>query len=85
MSDDKPAPPWPDRLSVDPAGPHHAAAVFEHENGIRSNDRERHDVEEDCITLLIKPRRKFEALHRRGARVLDTVESPLHRLRATDS
>jgi len=50
MSDDQPAPPLPDRLSVDPASPHHVAAVFEHEIGIRFNDRERHDVDEYCIS-----------------------------------
>jgi len=44
------APPLPDRLSVDPASPHHVAAVFEHEIGIRLNDKERFDVEEYCIS-----------------------------------
>jgi len=51
MNDDaKPAPAMPDRLSVDPRSPHHVAAVFEHEVGIRLNDRERFDVEEYCIS-----------------------------------
>lgn len=40
----------PDRLSVDPSSPHHVAAVFEHEIGIRLNDKERFDVEEYCIS-----------------------------------
>lgn len=44
------APPLPDRLSVDPASPHHVAAVFEHEIGIRLNDKERFDVEEYCVS-----------------------------------
>ena len=44
------APPLPDRLSVDPASRHHVAAVFEHEIGIRLNDKERFDVEEYCIS-----------------------------------
>ena len=36
----------PDRLSVDPRSPHHIAAVFERDIGIRLNDRERFDVSE---------------------------------------
>ncbi|HEX2541293.1 MAG TPA: DUF3297 family protein [Caldimonas sp.] len=43
-------PPLPDRLSVDPRSRHHVAAVFEHAIGIRFNDKERHDVEEYCIS-----------------------------------
>lgn len=43
-------PALPDRLSVDPHSPHYAAAVLEHDIGIRFNDRERHDVEEYCIS-----------------------------------
>ena len=43
-------PPLPDRLSADPASPHHVAAVFEHEIGIRLNDKERRDVEEYCVS-----------------------------------
>jgi predicted GNAT superfamily acetyltransferase len=45
---DKPA--LPDRLSVDPRSPHHVAAIFEHDVGIRFNGRERHDVEEYCVS-----------------------------------
>lgn len=40
----------PDHLSVDPASPHHIAAVFEHQIGIRLNDKERNDVEEYCVS-----------------------------------
>jgi hypothetical protein len=43
-------PALPDHLSVDPASPHHIAAVFEHQIGIRLNDKERNDVEEYCIS-----------------------------------
>lgn len=50
MSDTSPLPPMPDRLSVDPRSPHHAAAVLAHEIGIRFNGRERFDVEEYCIS-----------------------------------
>jgi hypothetical protein len=44
------SPALPDHLSVDPRSPHHVAAVFEHEIGIRLNDKERFDVEEYCIS-----------------------------------
>lgn len=50
MADDTPAPPLPDRLAVDPASPHHVAAVLEHAIGVRFNDRERSDVEEYCVS-----------------------------------
>ena len=43
-------PPLPDHLSVDPRSPHHVAAIFEHEVGIRFNGKERGDVEEYCIS-----------------------------------
>lgn len=43
-------PPLPDRLCVDPRSPHHDAAAFEHEIGIRLDGKERHDVEEYCIS-----------------------------------
>ena len=50
MTDTATAPPLPDRLSTDPSSPHHIAAVFEHEVGIRLNDKERFDVAEYCIS-----------------------------------
>jgi hypothetical protein len=50
MTEAKERPPLPDRLSADPRSPHHVAAVFEHEVGILFNDKERHDVEEYCIS-----------------------------------
>jgi hypothetical protein len=43
-------PALPDHLSIDPRSPHHVAAVFEHEIGIRFNDKDRFDVEEYCIS-----------------------------------
>ena len=45
-----PRPPLPDHLSIDPRSPHHVAAVFEHDIGIRFNDKERSDVEEYCVS-----------------------------------
>jgi Protein of unknown function (DUF3297) len=40
----------PDRLCIDPRSPHHNAAIFEHQIGIRLNDKERMDVEEYCVS-----------------------------------
>ena len=50
MTEKPPAPPLPDRLSIDPSSPHYVAAVFEHDVGIRFNDKERSDVEEYCVS-----------------------------------
>jgi hypothetical protein len=50
MNDTTTLPPLPDRLSIDPRSPHHVAAVFQNEIGIKINDKERTDVEEYCIS-----------------------------------
>jgi hypothetical protein len=50
MNDTAHYPPLPDRLSVDPRSPYHVATIFEHDVGIRLNDKERKDVEEYCIS-----------------------------------
>ena len=50
MNDTTQLPPLPDRLSIDPRSPHHVAAVFEHDVGIKFNDKERMDVDEYCIS-----------------------------------
>ncbi|MDR3455390.1 MAG: DUF3297 family protein [Rhodoferax sp.] len=50
MNETTQPPPLPDRLSIDPRSPHHVAAVFEHDVGIRLNDKERSDVEEYCVS-----------------------------------
>jgi len=50
MTEDKPAPPLPDRLSVDPRSPHHVVAAVERDIGIRFNGKERTDVEEYCVS-----------------------------------
>jgi hypothetical protein len=50
MTEATQAPTLPDRLSVDPRSPHHVAAIFEHDVGIRFNGKERFDVEEYCIS-----------------------------------
>lgn len=43
-------PALPDRLSIDMRSPHHLAAVFEHEIGIRLNGKELQTVEEYCLS-----------------------------------
>ena len=43
-------PPLPDHLAVDPKSPFHVAAVLEHDIGILFNGKERHDVEEYCLS-----------------------------------
>lgn len=50
MNDTTLLPPFPDRLSVDPRSPHHVVAIFEHDVGIKLNEKERFDVEEYCIS-----------------------------------
>ncbi len=43
-------PELPDHLSSDARSPHHVAAVFEHDIGIRLNDKELFNVEEYCVS-----------------------------------
>lgn len=50
MTDTIQRPDLPDHLSTDARSPHFVAAVFEHDIGIRFNDKERTDVAEYCIS-----------------------------------
>jgi hypothetical protein len=50
MNDTTTLPPLPDHLSIDPRSPHHVAAAFEHDIGIKFNGKERSDVEEYCVS-----------------------------------
>ena len=50
MNDTTQLPALPDRLSTDVRSPHHVAAVFEHDIGIRLNDKELFNVEEYCVS-----------------------------------
>ncbi len=50
MNQETKRPPLPDHLSCDARSPHHVAAVFQHDIGIRFNDVERFNVEEYCIS-----------------------------------
>jgi hypothetical protein len=50
MSDTPEKPSLPDHLSVDPRSPHHVAELMQYNIGIHFNGKERHDVEEYCIS-----------------------------------
>jgi Protein of unknown function (DUF3297) len=50
MNDTQNRPPLPDRLSVDPRSPYYNAAIFEHDVGIKLNNKEHFEVEEYCIS-----------------------------------
>ena len=53
MTDTTPSverPALPDRLSIDPRSPHHIAALFEYDIGIRINGKDRFDVQEYCLS-----------------------------------
>ena len=70
MSEATPRPELPDHLSIDPRSPHHVAAVFEHEIGIRFNDKERNDVEEYCVSEAWVKVPAGKALDRKGKPLL---------------
>lgn len=74
MTDTPDRPPLPDRLSADSTSPFHVAAVFEHEVGIRLNDRERRDVEEYCISEGWVKVPAGKALDRRGRPLLIKIK-----------
>ena len=70
MTEAHTAPPLPDHLSIDPRSPHHVAAVFEHDIGIRLNDKDRFDVEEYCISEGWVKVASARSVDRRGRPVL---------------
>ena len=70
MNDTSSLPALPDRLSVDPRSPHYVKAVFEHDVGIRLNDKERNDVQEYCISEGWVKIPSPKALDRRGQPLL---------------
>jgi hypothetical protein len=70
MTEAAPLPPVPDRLSSDPRSPHHVAAMFEHDIGIRFNDKERFDVAEYCISEGWIKVSAGKTVDRRGQRLL---------------
>ena len=74
MNDTKSLPALPDRLSTNPRSPHHVAEIFEHDIGIRLNDKERFDVDEYCISEGWVKLASPKALDRRGQPLLITVK-----------
>ena len=74
MTDATSAPALHDRLSVDPRSPHHVAAVFEHDIGIRFNGTERFNVEEYCVSEGWIKVPAGKALDRKGQPLLITLK-----------
>ena len=74
MNDTTSQPALPDRLSGNARSPHHVAAVFEHNIGIRLNGKERTDVEEYCISEGWVKVASPKALDRRGQPLLITLK-----------
>ncbi|QSX29042.1 DUF3297 family protein [Shewanella cyperi] len=74
MNDTKSQPALPDRLSINPRSPHHVAAVFEYDIGIKINGKERFDVEEYCISEGWIKVASRKALDRRGQPLLMTIK-----------
>ena len=70
MTETTPLPTLPDRLSVDPRSPHHVAAVFERDVGIRLNGKELMNVEEYCISERWVKVPAGKALDRKGQPLL---------------
>jgi hypothetical protein len=50
MSDTPTRPELPDHLSIDTRSPFYNSEVLKNEIGIRFNDKDRHDVEEYCVS-----------------------------------
>ena len=50
MTETTQRPELPDHLSTDERSPHFTKTIFEHDVGIRFNDKDRNDVQEYCIS-----------------------------------
>jgi hypothetical protein len=74
MNESESIPALPDRLSSNPRSPHYNKEVFEHEIGIKVNDKERFSVEEYCISEGWVKIPSPKALDRRGQPLLMTVK-----------
>ncbi len=74
MNDTTAKPTLPDRLSGNPRSPHHVEEIFQHEIGIKVNDKERFDVEEYCISEGWVKVPTHKALDRRGQPLMVTVK-----------
>ncbi len=67
-------PALPDRLAIDARSPHYNAQVLEHNIGVRFNGKERHDVEEYCISEGWVRVPAGKTVDRRGQPLLITVK-----------
>ena len=67
-------PTLPDHLSVDPRSPHHVAAVFEKDVGIRLNGKELTNVEEYCISERWVKVPAGKAVDRKGQPLMITLK-----------
>jgi hypothetical protein len=67
-------PALPDRLAIDSRSPHHNAQVLAHSIGIRFNGRDRHDVEEYCISEGWVKVPAGKTLDRKGKPLLITLQ-----------
>ena len=74
MNDTKSLPALPDRLSVNPRSPHYVEEIFEHDIGIKLNDKERFDVEEYCISEGWVKVASKKALDRRGQALMMMIK-----------
>lgn len=74
MTDTTSQPALPDRLSVNPRSKFHVREIFEHDIGIKVNDKERFDVEEYCISEGWVKVPAGKALDRFGQPLLMTIK-----------
>ena len=70
-TDTRPA--LPDRLSIEPRSPHYRAEFFQFDVGVRFNGRDRHDVEEYCVSEGWVKVPAGKTLDRRGKPLLITL------------
>jgi hypothetical protein len=64
----------PDRLSTKPRSPHHVSAAFERDITIRFNGKDRHDVEEYCLSQGWIKVASAKARDRKGQPLLMTLK-----------
>lgn len=74
MNETTSKPTLPDRLAINSRSPHYNAEVFEHQIGIKFNDKERFDVEEYCISEGWIKVQAHKALDRNGHPMLRTLK-----------
>jgi hypothetical protein len=74
MSDTNAKPTLPDRLSSNPRSKYYVEAIFEHNVGILINGKERHGVEEYCISEGWIKVPSPKALDRRGQPLMITLK-----------